>query len=129
MLGVAHLIPIIALFFYPLPNLNGNQLQNDKKEAPKLGLKTVIFISLVIFFNSTLDIGTGSWISTYAVKSEVADVDGSSTYNLIFSLSACIGKFLWICVPGTIEQRLKLGLLGVALSSILTIIFQWLKMF
>jgi fucose permease len=72
-LGFANIVTLAILISNPLPNLEENTEKKEKK-GPSLSNKSVIWACLIFFFYSTLELGMGSWISTYAIKAGVATV-------------------------------------------------------
>jgi fucose permease len=65
--------------------------------------KSVLFICLIFFFYATVELGMGSWISTYAIKAGVTDIQGSAIYSMLFWLPNCLGRLGWMYVPGKIQ--------------------------
>jgi fucose permease len=57
---------------------------------------------MIFFFYATIELGMGSWISTYSIKSGVADVKNSAIYSLLFWLPNCLSRIGWMYVPGSV---------------------------
>lgn len=100
-LGLAHIAVIICFIKYPLPDLNSQESQEEANGA-KLSKKSVLCICMIFFFYATIELGMGSWISTYAIKSGVADVKNSPIYSLLFWLPNCLSRIGWMYVPGNV---------------------------
>lgn len=72
------------------------------KKGMKLGSKSALLISIVLFFYATLELGVASWISTYAIKAGVVGIESSALYSLMFWVPNCFCRLVWMYVPGTI---------------------------
>lgn len=84
-----------------------------------------MYIFLIFFFYATEELGMGSWISTYSIKTGIADVESSALYSMLFWIPNCLGRLLWMYVPGKIEQRLGLALKTVLIVMVFTVFFQY----
>lgn len=84
-----------------------------------------MFIFLIFFFYATEELGMGSWISTYSIKTGIANVESSAFYSMLFWVPNCLGRLLWMYVPGNIEQRLGLALKTVLIVMVFTVFFQY----
>jgi hypothetical protein len=88
-----------------------------------------VFICLIFFFFATVELGISSWIPTYAIKSGVSDVKGSTIFSLLFWIPNCLTRPFWIYLPGNVNEKLGYCLKGVFAAAAITLVLQVLELF
>jgi hypothetical protein len=70
-----------------------------------------------------------NWISTYSIKAGVSSLEISTIYSFLFWLTNCICTFVWMYVPGTVNERMGMGLRLAFIAMIVTVFFQYLGLY
>lgn len=91
----------------------------------KLSKKSIVFLSLILFFYATEELGMGSWIPTYSIKAGIADTDSAALYSFIFWTSNCLCRLCLMYMPGTVERKIRVCLRCVIISLVVGLILQW----
>jgi len=77
-----------------------------------------------MLIHSTLEIGIGSWIPTYAIKAGITSIERSGIYSMLFWLPNCIFRLIWIYIPLDFHSKLKLIVYSLAGSTTILLLLQ-----
>ena len=89
-----------------------------------MSLRAELMICGLMFTYAGMENGLASWIPTYAIKSKVSAVEGSSFYSFLFWFFNCFSRLIWMYASGRVIDKLINALGLVTVNAALCVIFQ-----